>query len=47
MSTLVSLYLYLSMMYEPSLQTYVIYGLISILLLNIAFGFGQLIFKIV
>jgi hypothetical protein len=28
-------------------SNYMIYGLISILLLNIAFGFGHLIFKIV
>jgi hypothetical protein len=43
LSTLVSLYLYLIMMLcEPSSEPSMIYTLLSILLLNIAVGFGQL-----
>jgi hypothetical protein len=42
LSTLVSLYLYIIMMLcEPSTESYMIYTLLSILLLNIAVGFGQ------
>jgi hypothetical protein len=40
LSTLVSLYLYIIMMLcEPSTEPYMIYALLSILLLNIAVGF--------
>jgi hypothetical protein len=46
LSTLVSLYLYLGLMTEPTLQAPMIYGLIGILLLNIGFGFGHLLFKV-
>jgi hypothetical protein len=43
LSTLVSLYLYLIMMLcEPATKPSMIFTLLSILLLNIAFGFGQL-----
>jgi hypothetical protein len=46
LSTLVSLYLYLGLMSAPALQTPMIYGLIGILLANIAFGFGHLLLRI-
>jgi len=45
LSTLVSLYLYLGLMSAPTLQAPMIYGLIGILLLNIAFGFGHLLLR--